>query len=1631
MIIDNPKISGSLEVQNHISASDGTITGDLTVQGTVIGTASTASYITAANVDGLTNISSSLASETLKNTTDTLTGDLTVTGNITAQEFHTEFISASIIYESGSTQFGDTLDDTHNFTGSINLTGSLNINGTEVGTGKLDETVFNSYTSSTDTSIQNLTDETSSYALKTQISGSNTSLSSSIASDIEDILDGTSTVTSASYALTASYADSGAGFPFSGSAIITGSLLVSQSNVDFTSATGVSGSFSGSFIGDGSQLSGVTSYTDSDTLSYINSISVVSGSAQVNSGSFSGSFQGDGSGLTGIEIATTNTVTASFNSTGSITISHNFDSKNVSVNVYDENDILILPQQVTLVDNNNVKIDFGGSTSGFAVFAKGGHLVSGSVPVPQISTVTDSFTSVTSHTVTHNFNTKDVIVSVYEGDDLIIPDSITTIDVDNVTVAFPEAVTGRVVVVKSGHIVSGSIPFENITNKPTLLSGSAQIATDISGSFTSLSSSLESRVSDQETFSSSLDATFATDADLNLVSSSVDSINAATSSYALENSISGSFTSTSSSLASELLKNTTDTLTGDLTVTGTLTAQEFHTEFVSASILFDSGSTKFGDTSDDSHDFTGSLNTSGNATFGGDVTLSNGNSLRWTSDDVRIEGTTASDNMKFYVGATEILKLEQSGLAATFAGDVSVTGGDLTLGTDSIASNINGVGDVLSINVDSNTGGGAGANIQLKTAGTTQLTINNSSSTFAGSVRAEDRFDLYNGTKILQLKNVNNVFSIRNGNTGLVPLTIDASGESTFAGRVNAGESFGALKDGANTVADGPFFRLTNAATTRQYLFQLDASNNIDYWYYNGSTWTQTISLLTNGGITLSGDISASTGDLALLSSSGEYILYGATDGQTNLYHNGLKKFETTSTGIEVNGGADTQAVITGTTTAARLDIKTNSHHRFLQTIESDGKFRLFNQTTNSEQFSIASNHDATFSGNVGVAGKTPAYGLNLAQGTGAGNKIAWTDGTPDFAASIYANSSTDKLTFATKNASNVETTALEIDTSQNSIFAGTGTFEGGGNTLTLKKGTGTAALAFAGASSTPEASALIEGVAGGGLKIYTSTSSAGTIADPGWSSKLTIAQNGNAAFEGTITAPSIGIPGANASYAFYNNSNSYFNGNVTIDATLLVSGLSNYTGLEVKGSGASRPQIKFSNVNQGILAQIYGTESNSLVTTAPAGLEYQVRNLNGSSGNHVFKSYNTAILTLDGGSNNATFAGEVSLKSRLNLQRSSAGATTLIQFKNENSVDRAHIDFGGTNEELSFFAGDGSSEHMRIKSDGKIGLGKSSPYYDVDATEIGANSHAWGSSGATFGQDHYQIRELNNLLWNAYDRFKDYGSSSNLTSAMFDGNFDSGTALPTNSTHVIEIDFGAQGSMTYPYGFTVISFYYVYNNFTSVSGEQYHAQGTYAGQWRAMGTPVDIRGSAGSGVRVVKIPGGNNNYVTKFRYTFVTGNSSTNVTDISYMTSRPAGYPISAYMRGDRHNNWFKNIYFKNSSHTTVGSIVPGNSSTAYNTSSDYRLKENIVSITDALDRVSQLKPSRFNFISDADKTLDGFLAHEVQEIVPEAITGEKDAVDEQGNPKLQAIDQSKLVPLLVAAIQELKAEIEILKNT
>jgi hypothetical protein len=120
----------------------------------------------------------------------------------------------------------------------------------------------------------------------------------------------------------------------------------------------------------------------------------------------------------------------------------------------------------------------------------------------------------------------------------------------------------------------------------------------------------------------------------------------------------------------------------------------------------------------------------------------------------------------------------------------------------------------------------------------------------------------------------------------------------------------------------------------------------------------------------------------------------------------------------------------------------------------------------------------------------------------------------------------------------------------------------------------------------------------------------------------------------------------------------------------------------------------------------------------------------------------------------------------------------------------------------------------------------------------------------------------------------------------------------------------------------------------------------------------------------------------------------------------------------------------------TQVGSISTNGSSTSYVTSSDYRLKEDIKPVENALERLQDIKPVNFAWKSSGDR-VDGFIAHELAEVIPEAVTGEKDETKEDGTPVYQGIDQSKIVPLLVAAIQEqqelikeLTARLEILEN-
>jgi hypothetical protein len=118
--------------------------------------------------------------------------------------------------------------------------------------------------------------------------------------------------------------------------------------------------------------------------------------------------------------------------------------------------------------------------------------------------------------------------------------------------------------------------------------------------------------------------------------------------------------------------------------------------------------------------------------------------------------------------------------------------------------------------------------------------------------------------------------------------------------------------------------------------------------------------------------------------------------------------------------------------------------------------------------------------------------------------------------------------------------------------------------------------------------------------------------------------------------------------------------------------------------------------------------------------------------------------------------------------------------------------------------------------------------------------------------------------------------------------------------------------------------------------------------------------------------------------------------------------------------------IGFSNSGGAIIGSISQsGEGAIAYITSSDYRLKENVAPMTGALEKVAALKPCTYTWKSDGSVG-QGFIAHELQSVVPDCVTGEKDAVDEEGNPEYQGVDTSFLVATLTAAIQELKSIID-----
>jgi hypothetical protein len=366
--------------------------------------------------------------------------------------------------------------------------------------------------------------------------------------------------------------------------------------------------------------------------------------------------------------------------------------------------------------------------------------------------------------------------------------------------------------------------------------------------------------------------------------------------------------------------------------------------------------------------------------------------------------------------------------------------------------------------------------------------------------------------------------------------------------------------------------------------------------------------------------------------------------------------------------------------------------------------------------------------------------------------------------------------------------------------------------------------------------------------------------------------------------------------------------GNSTFAGNVLIDGVSNYTGLEVKGVGASRPQIKFSNANQGTLAQIYGTESNSLVTTVPAGLEYQVRNANGASGDHVFKSYNTAILTLNGGTNAATFSGNVAIgrtDARVRLEIEGAGQAT------------ANISDSGSGGAF------------------------------IQASDTGNGVNRGGG-----------------ILFSATNDLGTRTPQASIKSLLKNG----------NSQGVGDLAFSTRAA-------------------TSDTTLTERMRITYEGQ-------LVVGKSTSIGVEQAGF------YVASDDFMSYTNASSDSGDRCLLLNRQQAPGLIVEFRTGN----------------VTKGDISINSVGVNYNSTSDYRLKEDLKDFN-GLDKVSKIPVYDFKWKTDESRSY-GVMAHELQEVLPDAVKGDKDAEEMQG------VDYSKIVPLLVKSIQELKAEIELLKT-
>ena len=396
---------------------------------------------------------------------------------------------------------------------------------------------------------------------------------------------------------------------------------------------------------------------------------------------------------------------------------------------------------------------------------------------------------------------------------------------------------------------------------------------------------------------------------------------------------------------------------------------------------------------------------------------------------------------------------------------------------------------------------------------------------------------------------------------------------------------------------------------------------------------------------------------------------------------------------------------------------------------------------------------------------------------------------------------------------------------------------------------------------------------------------------------------------------------------------------------------------------------------------------------------------------------------------------------------------------------------------DLIFKTNDGSdnnapTEAMRIQSDQKIGIGTDTPDPDYTFTVSGAIPATITTTStattATYGGLAVK-RETNTngngtgiafVLEDAGDVSTEYSYIGGLIESNTAGSEDGGMILATtlNNTRTERMRIDSSGNVGI-------------NTSSPLSTLQVRDSGSSNGSFRVGGN------GAALGLELRYDQSGYTTSIIQANPTYTNSNQLLKIrcdgdlnTDQLVLTGGNAVLMGTSTVQGQGHSFTFGSGYpqynivsgatsslqvvqFRNPN-GKIGTIVMDGSNTAYNTSSDYRLKENVETLSGAITRVKALKPKRFSWIADEEDgaNVDGFLAHEAATVVPEAVTGTKDEVevwadgdelpdgvsvgdnklDDDGNtiPEIQGIDQSKLVPLLTAALQEAITKIETLET-